>query len=98
MENYVIFEIIQYNILVVPSSDDSTKCSNLHAEQTGCFVFTTLTNSVKDCIIDLKKSPNPMVFICIPWMCSSVYRNNYYSFVLYETDISKLIKTFINDL
>lgn len=66
MENYVIFEIIQYNILVVPSSDGSTKCSNLHAEQTGFFVFTTLSNSVKDCIIDLKKNPKSYVFYLHP--------------------------------
>lgn len=72
MENYVIFEIIQYNILVVPSSDGSTKCSNLHAEQTGFFVFTTLSNSVKDCIIDLKK-PQILCFLFASHGCAPVF-------------------------
>lgn len=55
---------MQYNILVVPSSDCSTKYSNLNAEQT-CFLVFTWSNSVKDCIIDLKNSNNKKIFSCI---------------------------------
>lgn len=55
---------MKYNILVVPSSDCSTKYSNLNAEQT-CFLVFTVNNSVKDCITDLKNSHNKKLFSCI---------------------------------
>ena len=64
MENY-----IQYNVFVMPSSDHSTKCSNLNAEQTWVLVFTILSNSVKDCIIDLKKKKKS-IFLHF-WFASS---------------------------
>lgn len=84
----------------MPSSDCSIKYSNLNAEQTCFLVFTILSNSVKGCIIDLKKKKikNSTLLICIQCMCSCDYRNNYYSFVFYEIDVANLIKTFINDL
>jgi len=83
----------------MPSSDHSTKCSNLDAEQTHFLVFTILSNIVKDCIIDINLLLVwfflfyfPTLLICIHGCASVLPETTITVFVFYQIDIANLMK------